>query len=620
MDRNQLIGFVLIFVMVIAYQQFFAPPPVQEVPADSLTVAKPTPQQVQEQEAPLPADWQTVTNVNSEPTVTTQDTAAVAVARPDSLNSPAVAPSLKEELITLENDKVVLTFNTKGAFVEKVVIKDFKTYDGEPLVLLTKNNQRWKLDLPITNGATLPAHQIIYQADKRNAGDTSGIMFTATSQSGQTVTHTYLLPAGSYELYHDLQTAGFANGMAGINWQIDVMRTEYDKPQMQNKTTLNFYSLSEGFDEISETATDDEEEVPENGINWFAFKQKFFNASLISLHGSDLFKDARFTSSIKKSQNDIKLLTAQASFPLEMVNGPGTDFKWYFGPNDFEQIAGIAPDFEKNVYMGWAVFSTINKYLIFPIFHFAESLTDSYGLVIFLLVLVVTTALFPLTYKSYVSMAKTKALKPEIDAIKAKHGDDMAKVQQEQMKLYGQVGINPVSGCIPLVLRTPFLLSMFYFFPGLIELRQESFLWANDLSTYDSILKLPFELPAYGDHVSLFTILMTVSTLVLTFFNNQMNAAAAQGPMKYITYFMPLIFMFVLNSYPAALSFYYLVSNLISIGQQAAIRQFVDEGQIRQKLEAAKIKNKDKKPGGFRASIEQAMKAQQEKQRQIKKK
>ena len=620
MERNQLIGIVLIFVLFIVYQQFFAPPPVQQAPADTVMVAPPTPQQLAEPDAPMPEGWQTVTNVQPNPTTGTEDTATTAATALPDAASVTDKPAAREELITLENDKVILTFSTKGAFVQQAVVKGYKTYDGEPLVLLTKNNQRLKLELPIANGTTLPAHQIMYKADKRNAGDTSGIMFTATGPTGQTITHKYLLPEGSYELYHDLQTSGFADQTAGITWEIDVMRTEYDQPQMRNKTTLNFYSLDEGFDDISETATDDEEEIPENSVNWFTFKQKFFNASLISLHGTDLFQNPRFASSVKKAQNDIKLLTAQVSFPLAAVSGSGTDFKWYFGPNDFEQIAHIAPDFEKNVYMGWAVFSAINKYLIFPIFHFAESLTGNYGLVIFLLVLVVTTGLFPLTYKSYVSMAKTKALKPEIDAIKAKHGDDMTKIQQEQMKLYGQVGINPVSGCIPLLMRTPFLLSMFYFFPGLIELRQESFLWANDLSTYDSILKLPFELPGYGDHVSLFTILMTLSTLVLTFFNNQMNAAATQGPMKYITYFMPLIFMFVLNSYPAALSFYYLVSNVISIGQQAAIRQFVDEGKIRLKLEAAKLKNKDKKPSGFRATLDQAMKAQQDRQRLPKKK
>jgi YidC/Oxa1 family membrane protein insertase len=204
-------------------------------------------------------------------------------------------------------------------------------------------------------------------------------------------------------------------------------------------------------------------------------------------------------------------------------------------------------------------------------------------------------------------MAKMRVIKPEIDELKEKYGDDPTKMQQEQMKLFGQLGVSPISGCLPLLLQMPFLFAMFFFFPNAIELRQQSFLWAHDLSTYDSIVRLPFAIPFYGAHVSLFTILMTVSQIAYTHFNNQLTAQA--GPMKNLGYIMPVVFMFVLNSFPAALSFYYFVSNMVTFGQQALIKLFVDDAKIREKIEANKVKNVNKKKSKFQQRLEDAMKA-----------
>ncbi len=276
----------------------------------------------------------------------------------------------------------------------------------------------------------------------------------------------------------------------------------------------------------------------------------------------------------------------------------------------------MAPAFEENIDFGWFVFGVISKYVISPIFHFLEGFIGNYGLIIVILVLLVKTVLFPLSYKSYVSMAKMKVLKPELDEIKERNGDDMQAAQKEQMQLYGKVGVNPISGCVPMLLQMPVLLAMFNFFPNSIELRQEPFLWTDDLSTYDSIFSLPFEIPFYGDHVSLFVILMTLSTILYTWSNNQ--ATSVQGPMKSIQYFMPVILMFVLNSFPAALSFYYFCSNIITFGQQAIIRRFVDDEKIHKKLQENKLRNKDKKKSKFQARIEEAMKASQEKQQERK--
>ena len=282
--------------------------------------------------------------------------------------------------------------------------------------------------------------------------------------------------------------------------------------------------------------------------------------------------------------------------------------RYYYGPNKLNILNKVAPGFKKNLYLGWPVVRWINQYVIITAFTFLEKYIGSYGLIIIILVLIIKTILLPLTYKSHMSMAKTKALKPELDELKEKYGDDMQKMQSEQMKLYQQVGVNPLSGCIPMLLQMPILFAMFQFIPFAVELRHKSFLWAKDLSTYDSVLNLPFEIPFYGDHVSLFTILMTVSTILYTWANSQ-STAQLQGPMKTMQYFMPVIFMFVLNSFPAGLTFYYFVSNIVSFGQIAIIRKFVDEDKIRAILDENKKKNKNKKKSKFQSRLEDAMKA-----------
>jgi YidC/Oxa1 family membrane protein insertase len=272
----------------------------------------------------------------------------------------------------------------------------------------------------------------------------------------------------------------------------------------------------------------------------------------------------------------------------------------------------VAEKFDQNVYLGWPPVYWINKFVIFPVFYFLTTFVGNFGIIIVILVIAIRIILLPLSYKSYLSMAKMKVLKPELDEIKDKHGEDMTKVQQEQLKLYQSVGVNPISGCVPLLLQMPILFAMFYLFPNSIELRQESFWWAEDLSTYDSILNLPFTIPFYGAHVSLFTLLMTASTLIITWQNNQVSSV--QGPMKSMGYIMPLVFLFVLNSFPSGLSFYYLMSNLATFGQQAIIRKFVDEDKIKIILEENRKRNAsgDGKKSKFMTKLQEAMKASEE--------
>ncbi|MFT6827888.1 MAG: YidC/Oxa1 family membrane protein insertase, partial [Roseivirga sp.] len=291
----------------------------------------------------------------------------------------------------------------------------------------------------------------------------------------------------------------------------------------------------------------------------------------------------------------------------------GGQFKYYFGPNNYKILQKVTDGYEENINLGYVFVSWVNKYIIINLFDFLQRYISNYGVIIMIIVLIIKLALFPLSRKSYLSMAKMKVLKPEIDALKEKTGGDAQKMQQEQMKLYREVGVNPISGCIPVVLQMPILFAMFFFFPNSIELRGESFLWATDLSTYDVLFYLPFTIPFYGSHVSGFTLLMTLSTILYTWSNNQVSTV--QGPMKTIGYVMPLIFMFVLNSYSSGLSFYYFVSNIITFGQQALIRRFVNEDKILATLEENKKKNANKGKSKFQQKLEDAMKASKEAQK-----
>ena len=394
-----------------------------------------------------------------------------------------------------------------------------------------------------------------------------------------------------------------------LHWNNFLRPVEKDLADSRNNTTIT-YNYNKSVDWLTERSTENEKETFGPGLKWASIKQKFFLRSLISKNG---FAGGEIEASLNEADTavvktaNVKLFIASKDLEEGKAN-----FKYYLGPNDYKKIGGVAEKFDQNVYLGWPPVYWINKFVIFPVLYFLTTFIGNFGLIIVILVVAIRIILLPLSYKSYLSMAKMKVLKPELDEIKEKHGEDMSKVQSEQLKLYQQVGVNPISGCIPLLLQMPILFAMFYLFPNSIELRQESFLWAEDLSTYDSILNLPFTIPFYGDHVSLFTILMTVSTLVYTWQNNQMSTV--QGPMKTMSYLMPVIFLFVLNSFPAGLSFYYFMTNIITFGQQAIVKRFVDEDKIKKIMEENRKKNAsgEGKKSKFMTKLQDAMKASEE--------
>lgn len=592
MDRNQAIGLILFAAVLLVYSIFFAKPP--ETPTEENT---------------------TTTEVASPSNPTETAPEASQVELNDSIQDlvalrqfGAFAPMTKgaAEEVVLENDNIIVTFNTKGAEITKVELKEYKTWDQRPVFLLDKNSSDLSYSIQTDKG-TLSLNQFYFNPTVSKTVvdevEASVLTFIAKGENGSIV-RTYTLRNGSYVVDKNLEINGFAANLKDkqvqIQWNDRLIRQEADIEESRRKTNINFFSAAGSYDYLSTTAETDQGELTE-ATKWVSFSQRFFTTGIIA---GNAFSGGKLLQETPKDTLSIKNVSVSLVLPLENNQAA---VQYYFGPNRYNVLKRVTDGFENNVDMGYFFVSWVNKYIIVNLFQFLEKYFTNYGVIIILIVLIIKLALFPLTYKSYIGMAKMRVIKPEIDELKEKYGDDPTKMQQEQMKLFGQLGVSPISGCLPLLLQMPFLFAMFFFFPNAIELRQQSFLWAHDLSTYDSILRLPFAIPFYGSHVSLFTILMTVSQIAYTHFNNQLTAQA--GPMKNLGYIMPVVFMFVLNSFPAALSFYYFVSNMVTFGQQALIKLFVDDAKIREKIEANKVKNVNKKKSKFQQRLEDAMKA-----------
>lgn len=600
MDKNQLTGLLLVSILVFAYFHFFAP--------------EPLPREVHESEV-----------VQQEPAETASTEVSAVMEENDSLKQLeqvkkygdfAQAAQGNAADVVLENEDIKITFSTQGAVVKSILLKDYLTYDKQPLYLLDENSSQMDYFIETNNGP-INLSNLYFESNAADVqvieGDSATVVFTLSLASGQTVEKIYTLGGTGFELYQRIAFNGIDLRNKGINfqWHNNIKRQEEHIELSRNVTTVNYYLSGDGFDNLSETSTSKEEVRPTLPAEWVAIKQKFFTAGIVA---TNAFRSVEVSTEVDPNDsNTVK--TAEVRLEIPFVEGENAvAVKYFFGPNNYKILKDVAPDFSKNIKLGWGPLSWINKFLIIPIFHFLEAYITNYGIIIFILVFIIKLLLSPLSYKSYVSMAKTKVLKPELDEIKAKHGDDMQKAQTEQMQLYQKVGINPLSGCIPMLLQMPILIAMFYFFPNSIELRQEAFLWAKDLSTYDSIINLPFTIPFYGSHVSLFCLLMTASQILYTWSNSQMTTI--QGPMKTMQYIMPVAFLFFLNSFPAGLTFYYFVSNLFTFGQQAVIKKFIDEDKIRAILEENKKRNANKKKSKFQLRLEEAMKASQEAQAQ----
>jgi YidC/Oxa1 family membrane protein insertase len=598
MDRNSAIGLTLIAVLLLVYFNFLAPQP-------------------QKPEATAPAQITNTQPKDSAKVVTETRLDSAALTQYGSLAS---FMNGTESETSIENADLRLKISNKGR-LNLVELKNFKTYWQKPLYLAQKNDNTFSL-LSAYQGKEIDLYNLYYTPSTATKGDTTQITFTAALGPDAFIKHIYSIPPTGFVIGYQVQTKGIelTGKELTYKWNDKIPVQEKAIADSRAKTNMNWYFANGDFDYISQASTDLETENLTSPVKWISIRQKFFISAIIA--------QASFsTAEVKTFANPadtlvVKDASIQANFPTEYTSTGKAKFQYFFGPSDYEVLPSVTEGFRENLDLGWPPMSWINRFVIIPIFKFLEGFIGNYGIIIVLLVLFVKLILLPLSYKSYLGMAKMRLLKPELDLIKEKNGDNMAQNQQDQMKLYQQAGVNPFSGCIPLLLQMPILFSMFYFFPVSIELRQKPFLWAEDLSTYDSIINLPFTIPFYGSHVSLFVLLMTASTIIYTWQNNQLTSV--QGPMKTMGYIMPVIFMFVLNTFSAGLSFYYFVSNLVTFAQQAIIKRFVDEDKIKAVMDDHKKKMLETggtgKKSSFMNKLEQAMKASEEARRKSAKK
>ncbi len=594
-DINTIIGFLLIGGILLYFGYFNQPDaPTQDQnisPADSVEVVEET-QKLQEVDTVVPV--------------------------PDSLKVPsffgpfglAADPNAKEERFTLESDILEVVISSRGGQVVAARLKNYQTWDSLPLYLI-KENARFNFTL---NGGSKNYNSSDLNFTGTQKGSNEVVMSVTTENGGQLEYH-YKLEPDNYMLQWDIVSEGFddyVDDESALTWEMKTLRHEKNVENERASTALEYHFANEDdMDDLSVSGEDREEEA---NLKWVAYKQQFFSSILLSKGGQFDSGDLR-SRSLEEDEDFTKIFYSGLS-----VSRVGGDLNMpmglYLGPNKYDVLKAYDQDFDKLIPLGWGILGWINRGIVINIFNWLEGYGLNYGLIIFIIALIIKLILFPLTYSSYRSMAKMRVLKPEIDELNKEYKDkEPMKKQQATMQLYQKAGVNPLGGCIPVLLQFPILIALFRFFPSSIELRQQSFLWADDLSTYDSIWNLPFNIPFYGDHVSLFTLLMTVSTLIYTYMNQQLTGQNQQYPqLKYMVYLMPIVFLGVFNNYAAGLSYYYFLANMITFGQQFAIRSYIDEDKIHQKMQEKK--KQPKKENRFMRRMRELQEQQEQNTRQ----
>ena len=618
MDRNSIIGLFLIGLLVLGYS-IYTQPSAEQLAAekhrkDSLeqldrkqeAAGKALEQQQASVQVPQAADS---TGLESD--------SVKALQLQEQWGAFAAAADGKEQLVTLENDKIRLTLSSLGGKVKRVELKDYKTWDGRAVELMSSDSSRFDITFPAQN-RIINTGQLNFQIVE--GGTTGKASLRLNAGDGKYLQYNYSLEPGSYLVGLDLKVVGLHDLLPAnttylnLDWKDQLNRQEQSVENERTASTLYYRFTGEEVDYISETK--DEKQSLKTKVQWIAFKQHFFSSVLIA-DGISFDAPVVETFTDKNQERYVKNMTASMSLPLE--NKPEQDIRlrFYFGPNHYQSLKQIDDlHLEKLIPLGWGIFGWVNRYLVIPTFNYLNGFNLNFGIIILILTILVRIILLPLTYGSFKSQAKIRVLQPEMLELNEKYGDDPMKKQQETMNLYRRAGVNPLGGCIPGLLQLPILIAMFRFFPSSIELRQESFLWAHDLSTYDSILDLGFKIPFYGDHVSLFTLLMTISTIIYTKMNMQMTAATNPS-MKWMMYLMPIFFLGFFNNYSAGLSYYYFLSNIFGFAQQYLFKAFIDEDAIHAKIQ--ENKKKPAKKSGFQARLE-AMAKEAQKQQAARKK
>ncbi|RFZ85527.1 membrane protein insertase YidC [Mucilaginibacter terrenus] len=546
------------------------------------------------------------------------DTSATAQGVVDSavLKAPFGAATVgKDSMITLENNDISIKLSTKGGNVYSAELKNYKTYDKKPLILFSGDNNAFGLTFSAA-GKAINTNSLYFKPSttslKVAGSDSASLTMRLSYSPTQYIDYVYSLKGTGFKVGFTIKPVGLdqviANsGTINLSWAASLHKQERDIKMERTYSTVYFKNTENSVDYLSETK-DDTKAINDQKLQWIAFKQHFFSSALIAKEGVTISKSNLAVTTDINDTTDVKQMKADIAFNRNSLGAVPLEF--YFGPNRYSILKDQGYDLQKIVNLGWGPLKYINQFATLPIFNFLNNFNMNYGIIILILTVILKLVLSPLTYKSYLSMAKMRVIKPEMDEIKAKVGEDNPTLlQQEYLKLYKKAGVNPLGGCLPLVIQMPIVIAFFRFFPSLFELRGQSFLWMHDLSTYDAVISFS---PIMGvSHISLMCLLMTISTLIYTYFNNQISGAT--GQMKYIGYITPLVFLVTLNSYPAGLNYYYFLANMFTFLQQYLIKFMVDDKKIHAQIQENKKKPEDaKKKSGFSAKLEEMMRQQQQ--------
>jgi len=628
-DLNSIIGFVLIFGILIWIMY-------QNQPSDKeIAAEKAKKELVAKQEAQGKAD-------KTKPAVlpvavTPGDTVQLAQLQKTlgGFAYSATLPSAKESFTTIENEKIKLKIANKGGYIVEAILKEFERFEkgsGQLVELIKDNNSNLNIQLQTTDNRTLNSKDLYFEPTLTKIGADQVLSMRLKAGANEFLEYKYILKPNDYLVGFDIRSQGLNKVLNSAKpldlvWDLKSFRNEKSVSIEKRYAEIQYEYDDEKYNYVSPNGVG-KEETPEK-VTYVAFKQHFFTAILSTekafetskLQSDDLVKDEKIDTAFIKQ--------FRATVPLAFSNGD-IDYKmsWYFGPADYKTLKSYDKNFEKIIPLGWGIFGWINRLIFIPLFGFLSSYI-AYGIAIIIFTIIIKLAMSPITYKSFLSQAKMKVLRPEITELGEKFKKDPMKKQQETMKLYNKAGVNPMAGCIPALIQLPFMYASFQFFPSAFELRQKSFLWADDLSSFDAVVKLPFNIPLYGSHISLFPILAAIAIffyMKMTSGDQQMAAPQQEGMpdmakmMKIMIYVSPLMMLIFFNSYGAGLSLYNFISNLITIGIMFVIKNYiVDTDKIHAQIQENKLKE-PKKPSKFQQRLQDVMEQQEAVKNQGKKK
>ena len=603
MDKNTVTGLVLIGILLIGFSYFSRPSDEEQAAMqrynDSITVVK-------QQEAALEAK-KTAALANETQKVNTADSNSVFF---QSANG-------SEQVTTIENNLIKLSVTNKGGYVNSVLLKNYKGQDKQPLVLFKENDATLNFNF-YNKEEVIQSKDYYFQAVNQTD---STLTMRLAADSTSYIDFVYKLHNDSYMVDFSIQATGMQGKLANTNyvdiqWAQRARQLEKGFTYENRLSELTFKYSGDNSDYLS-ASKDEEKSVPER-LDWIGYKNQFFSSVLIA--DKDFEKSVLKTKIETQGSGYIKNYASEMSTFFDPNGSAPTTLHFYYGPNHYKTLKAFDKDrddkleLDNLVYLGWPVVRSINKWFTINIFDWLSSWGLSMGIVLLLMTIIVKVVVFPATWKTYISSAKMRVLRPQVEEINKKYPkqEDAMKKQQEVMSLYSQYGVSPMGGCLPMLLQFPILMALFMFVPSAIELRQESFLWADDLSTYDAIVTFPFHIPFLGNHLSSFCILMTVTNILNTKFTMSQQDTGQQqmAAMKWMMYLMPVMFLFVFNDYPAGLNYYYFISTLISVVTMIVLRRVTNEDKLLAQLEVNKAK--PKKKSGFAARLEQMQKQQEQ--------